>query len=490
MDKRFIPVAMLAGALALAGCGGGSNTTAGGSGDAMTCDDDEMLVGGQCVAKVADDEDDDDDGDEPETPAGPSTLEGTGYTNTTGSARTLRLTKGKTETPSGGMIDCMSDACIITIAAQEGTPVVTVTSGSATFTAKAVVRAPTEDRTAGGGESSGNWLSDSRLINAVKFAANGRDIQGITITDPRNVEHPLLATFGHDNTTPVDPAEQVGEGGVFNGDTEAADGTTFANTNGTGVGVENTSGSRIGRVTIEAANQEGDDTTLRLVHTRGRSYTGDTSVDDTVTDRDTTLSDYLVYGTWLTVTGADSGPQNEPRAGVLATGSLPVPASELPKRGDARYEGKALGHYKRGQVALTDPWSEWEGLVSLKANFSSGTAAISGALTTNIQDGTTALGPIALGNHAIGSNGKVSGVGAGTWEAEFYGTPINSHPTGIAGSFRTERKKSVVTGTRETTVEGVTVRVPVDIVQSEALMVQGAFGAHIVGQNEDTQQPQ
>ena len=455
ISKLYLPAVTVVGALALAGCGGG--------GDSM----DDMGDTTTTTTPTT-----------PTTPAArPATLTGTGLTNSGGTAYDIRLEKDETYgTPNGGTITCPTNECVITVGAQRGTPTVTATGG-ATFAAKAVVRAPRDDRTAGGGDASVEWLSDRNLINAVKV--NLGVVTGIKITDSRGVEHDLIQDAA-DNTSidDGDGSSAVGDGGEFNGSIAADGGTT---------GVEATSGSKIGRVVIEAAAQNGDDTTLRLVHTRGREVT---VADDNSRDRDTTLSDYLVYGTWLTVTGADDGPQNIPRAEVLVAGTLPWKTSDLPTTGDARYEGKALGHYKRGKTGASDPWSEWDGLVNLKANFSRGTSAISGSLTTGINDHDTdtsvILGAIALENLVIGGNGKVSGVGSGTWEAGFYGSPINGAPNGIAGSFQTIRNARPG-GTLVTPQPGgatlETEQAPI-----VGLTVQGAFGAHHVGQLEDDEQ--
>jgi len=447
MHMRFIPAAaLLAGALALAGCGGGSGVTPGSS------------------------DNDDDTPPSPSTtlPPKPTALTGTGLTNGTGEAYTIRIVKkpdgsnGTYPTPNGGTITCPSDECVITVGAQRGTPVVTVTGG-ATFAPKAVVEAPRGDRTAGGGEASVAWLSDRNLLNAVKMNAAGTAVQGITITDSRGIEHTLLTG-----------SSQVGGGGNFNGDAA--------------VHVAGTGGSTVGKVVIEAVGQEGDDTALRLIHTRGRQVTN--NADDITADRDTTLSDYLVFGTWLTKTGADSGPQNDPISEILVAGSLPWKTEDLPTVGDARYEGKALGHYKRGKTGKNDPWREWDGTVELKANFTGNTNAISGTIHTGINDHDTdssvEMVPIALDRLLLGQPGKVSGVGSGTWEAGFYGTPINGAPNGVAGSFRTERAARPA-GTRVTPLPGGGT---LETEQSAVVraIVQGAFGAHHVGQLADTDQ--
>ena len=452
ISKLYLPAVRVAGALALAGCGGG--------GDSM----DDMGDTTTTTTPTT-----------PTTPAArPATLTGTGLTNSGGTAYDIRLEKDETyDTPNGGTITCPTNECVITVGAQRGTPNVTATGG-ATFAAKAVVRAPGGGRDAGENQASAEWLSDRNLLNAVKV--NGATVTGITITDSRGLEHDLIQDAA--DRTSIDDGDGtslVSSGGAFNGDDA----------------ITPTSGSKIGRVVIEAS--QGDDTTLRLIHTRGRTVTG---ADDNFRDRDTTLSDYLVFGTWLTVTGADGGPQNVPRSEMLVAGSLPVDTADLPTTGDARYEGKAIGHYKVDNVAPTASWSEWDGTVALNANFSRGTSAISGSVNTGItythNNEDVTLAAIGLGRHEIGQSGKVSGVGSGTWEAGFYGTPINGAPNGIAGSFRTERAADKRTGSevRNVGTEDVPreVTVPVDVVVSPALIVQGAFGAHHVGQIEDDEQ--
>ena len=437
MKQNIFIAALLAAMLAIAGCGGGSSS----SSDEVT---DEVTPPTTPTT--------------PTTPTGgttPAALTGTGLTR----AGTINIPAGgKSETPNGGTISCTSStACVVTVAANnfnaDRTPVVTVTAGMASFAAKAD---PMARRTNQGG-SDIDWLSRSSLLNAVKV--QGSTVTGIVITTPNGVEHELLAG-----------ENRVGSGGTFDGDE---------------VVHEANGGSAVGKVTIDAGG--GDDLTIRLIHTRGRTVTN--TGDNNTNDRDTTLSDYLVYGAWLQVTGADGGPQNDPQTEVLVAGSIPWDTDNLPSTGDARYEGKALGYYKLGKVGVSDPWLPWDGTVELKANFSRNTSAISGSIRTGIMEGPDASRTeliATLGRHAIGQNGKVSGIGSGTWEASFYGTEINGTPNGIAGSFKTQRA-AVPGGTKVTpqsdgsTLE--TVQQPV-----QGAVVEGAFGAHWVGQILDDEQ--
>jgi len=280
-------------------------------------------------------------------------------------------------------------------------------------------------------------------------------------------EHELLEVVENGSGGPIR------HGGTFNGIDE--------------IEHDENAGSPVGHVVIDALR--GLETELRLVHTRGREVM---RTSDSGDDRDDTLSDYLVFGTWERRTGADKGPRADPQAEVLVAGSLPFANEDLPTTGDARYEGKALGHYKRGKTGKNDKWNTWNGTVELKANFSRGTSKISGTLKTGIEDGTNSdgsvktLSDINLNRLTAGGSGKVSGVGTGTWEAGFYGTTINGAPNGVAGSFKTEREKARPGGTIETENGGVTtVTLRPEI---PAMIVQGAFGAHHVGQLEDRQQ--
>jgi len=338
------------------------------------------------------------------------------------------------------------------------------------FTAKPQVRIARTNNSESGG-SSVDWLSNSNLVNAVKEGrGTTRNVEGITITDNRNVDHILrreIPTASVGTITPATtPGGLVGSGGDFTGTPGGP--ATFLNF-----------GSRVGTVTIEAPGQEGDASTIRLIHTRGRTMPEEADG----ADREGTYSDYLVYGIWMTGTAADAGsPTNTPTIETLVAGTLPYRTDDLPTTGDARYIGKALGYHKIG----SDPLRPWVGTADLKANFSRGTSKISGSINTGVEDPDTDDGNgghthfvASLGNHPVGGSGKVTGIGSGTWKASFYGTPINAKPSGIAGDFETERAARAA-GTQITTTGGV--RVETELKAVTAATFQGAFGAHEISQ--------
>ena len=138
-------------------------------------------------------------------------------------------------------------------------------------------------------------------------------------------------------------------------------------------------------------------------------------------------------------------------------------------------------------MGKTDPWKEWDGTVSPKANFTSGTNEISGVVNTGISGaGITAADVALLSAINLNEAGKITNVGSGTWNYDFYGSAINSIPSGIAGDFATKRAKR----------DGGTFLVPQSDGSTKqetrtaitALEVQGAFGAHHVGQTLDDEQ--
>ena len=433
MDKRFIPVAMLAGALALAGCGGGSNTTAGGT-EPPTCDDDEMLVGSECVAKVVDEEDDEDNDPTP------ATLSGTGLTNTTGEAYVIRLEKDETHDAPKGKITCPTEECIITVGAQRGTPVVTATGGATFATTEQVAERERPRVNADGntGETDGNWLSKTALIRAVK--SNPTEIRPIR----QNVE--LTLSDGTDTTI--------------------APGTYAADAAPTGV--------EVGTITVDAGG--GRETDLRLSHTRGRTAAN-------LPDQNLP-NEYLVYGTWETRTRTgdrDVDPVSAPAAGAVWSGTIPRTDPQAWGTGSAHYRGLVLGHYKQqGQkIEATDPWIEWNGTVDLRANFAPRERNILGTIqpsavtgqgdanddnTFNVLDGARGFDTIHLRQTKIGAS--MSGFtridtdpSNGEWNAGFYGTATGGEPGGIAGDFKANRAHTTA---------------------YDALEIQGAFGAHNV----------
>ena len=465
MDKRFIPVAMLAGALALAGCGGGSSTTAPGSGDPEV---DPPVV-------------------RPNPPAArPAALPGTGLTNDTGEAYTIRLEKdGEYETPNGGTITCPNDECVITVGAQRGTPIVTATGG-ATFAAKPAVATPPRDNNAGV-QNGNDWLGDRALIGAIKEAAGTAGIY-VELAAPNGA--PIrIRNAGLDGIIGnADDVDLVNGGlGTSAGD-DLSGSHIFDGVIADDPATDNIqpSGSAIGTRTVDTGG--GRETKVRLVHTRNRSYSEQTA-EDVNADRDTVNNDYLVFGSWMRRTAANSGPTSTPQIGYFRVGTIDRNNVSTYGTGDARYEGKALGHYTNNGGA----WTEWNGKVSLEANFAPEERQISGTIDTAIAvtDSNEAriaaygthmrgLGTITLQKTSIdgSANGqsRISGStnNVGTWEADFHGTAINNSPNGVTGEFRTEREELFRTVNNAKVLD-----------QTKAT-IQGVFGAHNVGQLADT----
>ena len=428
MDKRFIPVAMLAGALALAGCGGGSSTTAAGTGDAMTCGDDEMLVGGECVAKMVD------DGDETET------------------FEALRVTGAdlsSAEDRAGGNNGQISGAGTLTQRTRQvGNLAVTcpvgpqcrwrivdgeleVTNG-ATGQLWTVYQDSLSPR-ATASVDDGHWLSDASLIEGV-----GRVRQGGT-------EEVVLI-----------------KGGVPIGIAPSA----FTPTEGTGgivaIGTPGTWGEINDNEVRERGNRLTD---LRMSHTR--TVTGDPGSANAL------ARDYMVFGAWEERTVNAENYPGDPKRGVLWAGSEAYGERPHTSIDAATYRGGALGFHKAGSGS----WTEWEGGIVLRANFPA--QLIDGRVTT-AQTGDSAF-PTGTGivthinipetpitSQRIGRTGlTVAGVpgasSTGSWNAEFFGYPDADGPSGIAGDFKANRPTQEVDGN------------PIP-----GYAIEGAFGAQVV----------
>jgi len=234
---------------------------------------------------------------------------------------------------------------------------------------------------------------------------------------------------------------------------------------------------------IESSNadeEEGLNTAIRLIHTRGRSDTN--LVKDG--DRD---DDYLIYGTWETNARSGLNPDGYPKIDAIWSGSIPYTNRLRSSVGTARFTGTALGHYKSSNTGRPDAkadWEKWDGNVVLDADFA--TDQIEGKVYTGIpatppRDGATGapgLGVIGLGQTGIQENvdgtAKIAdGTGAtGSWEANFYGTrAIQGQPSGVAGGFRSERPFVTFAYDEDNAV----------VKGQSGAIVQGAFGAHNTG---------
>ena len=444
ISKFMLPTIAVVGALALAGCGGGSDMS-----------DDDGNGGGNGENGASNGE----NGKKPENTSSALTIAKTGLTRTQVPTGSHRLDpEGTLKTPNGTITcpEAATGGCIVTVGPQSGSPVVTVTGG-ATYKADptpAEAKKADRDRLAGanaGGtaaQGGGDWLGDASIIRAVK--SDGR----IEITRD-GVDYVIL-----------DAAANAG--GTFD-QSDAVD----------------LSGSGIGSIEVDAGG--GLETDLRLVHTRNRN------IDAVDPDRDRGLAgDYLVFGAWETRTaaqdrGTDVGtgnpgasidvdaPNTNPIAQNVWAGTIRRTDPQRWGIGSARYEGKALGHYKfgDGSVGANNDWSEWDGKVELRANFADRVELING--TVEIMNyagsstpptgatGASAIDTINLRNTAIESSvhgsANIGGDGTGSWEAGFFGSATNGQPTGVAGAFETSRI-------------GVTGHIDA--------RVQGAFGAHNV----------
>ena len=212
--------------------------------------------------------------------------------------------------------------------------------------------------------------------------------------------------------------------------------------------------------TFVAPESGGLETTLRLQHTR-------TGLEVNAND-----ADYLVFGAWEMAAGTSPGP--DPKAEVVWAGSIPYVGVQSYRTGTATYTGNVLGHYKRGNVAPSAAWADWNGTASLSANFA--TQYVEGTITaTSISEITS----IALkkAKMADAVKGEIAGITdttasdrtgkvTGTWNAQFFGPESEGSPTGIAGDFRADRAAAPPRPAGDT-----------ESTAAPRLVIQGAFGA-------------
>jgi len=435
MDMRFISAAaFLAGALALAGCGG--NGTPAKKEDPKTCPAGYTGTPGDCVKPSETD---------PSKPMRLVMPTGSTWSFKDGDKTQGTIPVGK-KRPFGNVeVSCPADAAeACGWEVRDGGIYATFGATAALMKTETVPdrsEADNDDRNAGvDGDRAPNsdWLSNSALIAAVKQQVASPGDYYVEIKGPRGTPQAVLTS----------------------GNAQLSNGGDFSNNPGT----TNDDGSEIGHLVIDVGG--GNDTDVRLVHTRGRTAP---TYDE---DQDPTKNDYLVYGAWETRTsaaGGDLDPRLPPKNGVLWTGSIRRTDSASWANGDARYEGKALGHYATG-ADIGKKWEEWDGNVDLRANFTQN--IIKGQVTTGLT--ASNLGTVNLeqtmirGGNATGGTGLIEllddngdaiagSTGSGKWNAGFFGSDINGQPNGIAGDFAVERK----TGT--------------------AAVLHGAFGGHHIG---------
>ena len=449
ISKLYMPAVTLVGVLALAACGGGNDMSGGGSGGGSGNGGGSGAGAGSGGGGSA-----------------TTNLTGTGLVYDPDGANEIRVTKDKPfETPNGGTITCPVDECIVTVGAQRGTPVVTATGG-ATFAAKAPPRV--SGNTGNTSDSGRGWLSRTALVEAIQ---PDRSIELRRTAAGRTVLHTIDAEAVW--TAPGAPGTGIGAGETGRRVVNDADDDDRV----------------IQRLVVDETESptteevEGLDTIVRLIHTRDRSGTG-------LTDEADRADDYLVFGTWETTSRSNLNPDGYPQADVMWAGSIPYARNVRASTGTARYIGSALGHFRNsvsGDPGAKAAWQEWEGNVSLDADFT--TNQIKGTVYTGITVATAGtgvtghptLGQINLGQTAIRDDvdgtAKINGSvrDTGSWDANFYGTrAIEGQPSGVAGGFKATRPHVafVLSGSDSTVwVSG----------QSGAT-VQGAFGGHHTGE--------
>ena len=449
MDKRFIlPVAMLAGALALAGCGGGSDTPAASPGA-------NPPANGTNPGTTAN------GGFKEVTVAGGFTL------SDDDEGRSGQIETGDEDKNIIGNVlltcpDTATNGCRWRV--KDGQVEATGGATGKRHVPPPAPEADTSDRTAAGPQGTANWLSNRALIGAIK-EATGSDGTYVELAAPNGA--PVRVRAG---------SAELDDGGKFlKTDSDTADSLTGAIA---GADHDINAGSDIGSATVVVG--EGLKTHLRLVHTRNRMLDTDAQQDDA--DRENRRTDYLVYGAWETRAGSgdtiDEAPQADNKYGYLWTGTIPRTDAEAWQIGEADYKGKALGHYTHGSDA-----GEWDGTVNLKANFAKDVRAVRGEIRTGLA-AATGLDEITLEQAGIGANvrGDVSFDGRqvkGTWKAGFFGASVNGQPNGMAGDFSAGRP-TIAAGTITTPRPGGGTFTQTQRAQTPAT-IDGAFGAHNVG---------
>ena len=432
MDKRFIPVAMLAGALALAGCGGGSDTpaasSANGANGANGTNPGTTANGGYVTV------------DATQVPGG--------YDLTDADEDD----KGQIRSGGKGIWPGMDGTRLEVTCNDDDGCLWRVRNGQIQVTGdfEAERIDPPVPEVVGDGNTHGNvdsesWLSNNALVRAVK--SDGK----------------LEVIRNHVPLTVITAANA--NGGVFsNGMADRpADGSV-------------TTDPAIGTVTVDAGG--GFETHLRLSHTRNRTNNGPDQA---------LVNEYLVYGAWETRTDSgnrpgggdesdDLDPVEPPQADAVWWGSIPRTDPEAWGTGSAQYVGKVLGHYKAasGTIKSKDPWTEFVADADLRANFAPQQRNIRGRILSDIGTPSTPIVPssgalagvtrIDLEQVKIGASMRgdtaIGGTGnTGKWNAGFFGTAVGGEPGGIAGDFAGQRPSSP---------------------SQQAIQIQGAFGAHNV----------
>ena len=433
MDNRHISAALLAGVLALAGCGGGSDNTTmapppeNGTGNTGSMPDGDGMDEDDGNGDGAMDDDAMDDGamddKDMEDMAGEYksiTPMGANVSVDTGGLSAGRIAAGASRTvPNSNVtIKCEGD--------EDCTYRVTNT-GDIQATGQATASIPSIPAPAAPPED-GNWLSASSLVGA------------IPATIPAGGTGPLAVT--------INGVKRTVTGNKL---AEPADVMAEVKVNGAGV----VAGTSVVPVTGAQLTGTGIDR-LWLRHDRGAAND----------------PDFLVWGAWIDAgTAAVPSPVPEQTFG----GSIPHGAPTK-TAGSATYDGTAHGFYKAGSGS----WENWTGGAELKANFA--TQKVSGTIAHIATDDDAAASvsvdagdlidfrpsesgaPPVIGDHVARINLGMADMGAslggkatirgstttrnapssGTWNGAFFG-PATGDPTGVAGSFSARRPAAKAT---------------------------------------------
>ena len=403
MDKRFIPVATLVGALALAGCGGGSDTPAAATVPPMPegMEDKPETSGADTTA------------------AGGATVElGARITNATSQDRRIRIpATGEEVLVSGNYFTCTGDeACVITIPAGESVFEASYTGG--TLTASATKKPPE----APAQPESENWLSGPSLVGSVP--ADGGNSLVVTVN---NVKRTFAANRVAGSAAGEGPLTDglAGTGiaqlwlhhdRVRNDDaTDAAAGTSRD---------RNDSDFLVWGAWIDAATPTA--TSPKPEHTFGGSapHGAPTRAAGTATYRGSDVVRGFFKdgsGSWTAWTGdarlvANFGTQKI--SGAIAGGFNAENAATDP--------GAITGAAAGGAI---QPGAPFHAVILGSADIG---ASMSGKATIRGLGGETER------NDTIDTNYTRNAPSSGTWAGAFFG-PTTGDPTGVAGSFSAKR---------------------------------------------------